>query len=74
MKIILLSADRSRTTLSHIGNVYRKTPTLDTHLQTSFTENDPLVDDIITLCSLLSIAKVITARLSWGERPQTRTN
>lgn len=31
---------------------------------TSRTENDPLVDDIITLCSVLSIAKVIRARLS----------
>lgn len=31
---------------------------------TSRTENDPLVDDIITLCSVLSIAKVMRARLS----------
>lgn len=39
---------------------------------TSRTENDPLVDDIITLCSVLSIAKVIRARLSWtDERKST---
>lgn len=34
-------------------------------LRTSLTENDPLVDDISTLRCVLSIAKVIKARLSW---------
>lgn len=37
---------------------------------TSWTEKDPLVDDIITLRSLLSIAKVIKARLSWWKWKQ----
>jgi len=42
------------------------------YLPTSCTENDPLVDDIITLRFVLSIAKVITARLSWRERGHRR--
>ena len=37
---------------------------------TSWTENDPLVDDIITLRSVLSMAKVIKARLSYGGQQQ----